>query len=546
MEPSDKKRKNSIGRAKYCYVSLFGLSSLKSLKQAIFENTVKKDTADKPNDFSALIDKYNSAGDTLGRIYRKFLKIAADVSSPITRGLPTTIESIQFASIRDTLICIDDFERKSSGLTDKEVLGLISYLIEARDCSVLLILNSNTIDEESDYFKYHEKVFDYEIEITPTPEESACLIFDENNYYDKKIINKLTLLNTGNIRIFKKVKYFSEALKPYLEQQPETITDKALSTLSLTIWSIYEGDENKVDIDFIKQFNNTEYILPTSDDEQSDEDKENERQAIFLHIYGFLYCDELDLALISLVEKGYADEDLIKKVIREMADQVAHSEAISTLRAAWRLYFDSFDLNDEEVFQAFETSLNTCLLKLEPIDLDGVCELYKAIDRHDSAKAHVDQFMKHIRGLPQKLDEDDIFRWPKDEYLNDSLMRYFEEADNQKTITELILERSTKDKYNTKDCLQLASKEVDEFYTLFKSINSENLIRHVDYCMSFGEIRTPGNEDSQKSFEQIFCKAYEAILRIRKESIMNRARTDRYMKYQKRYDFLMNPPAKEL
>lgn len=271
--------KNSLERDKYCYVSLFGISSLNNLKQAIFENTVKKDIADKPNNLSELIDNYKSAGSTLNRYYRKYLKTAGDLFSPLTKGLPTTIESIQFASIRDTLICIDDFERKSSSLTDKEVLGLISYLIEARNCSVLLILNSDTIDEESDYFKYHEKVFDYEIEFTPTPEESAGLVFDKNDHYDKKIIQNLSKLNTCNIRIIKKVKYFSDSLKAYLDQQPEIITDQALKTLSLIICSIYGSNKDKINIDVIKKINAIAYMLPSDDDEQSEEDKENKRQA---------------------------------------------------------------------------------------------------------------------------------------------------------------------------------------------------------------------------------------------------------------------------
>jgi hypothetical protein len=532
-----KKKKSSFERTKYCYVSLFGPSNLKDLKQAIFENTVSKETADQPNELSGLIENYNSIGDKIGRTSRRFLKFAADISAPITKGLTTTIEAIHFASIRNTLICIDDFERKSPSLGDKEILGLISHLIEMKNCSVLLILNSNTIQENSDYFKYHEKVFDYEIEFTPTIDESTQLIFNKDNTYDANIIKSIFRLNSTNIRLFKKIKYFSEILKPYLEQKPEPIVDQALRTLSLAVWSIYEGDEQTVDIEFIKKSSEWDYLSPQNT-ENPDEERENIRKRKFLDNYGFTSCDRFDLTLIDLIEKGYPDDESIKSVTQEMTDKIRHNEAIDTLRNAWRLFHDSFDKNDEEVFQAFEESLKTCLLKLNPDDLDGVCTLYKEIGKHEIAIKHVDDFMDHLRKLPTKLDERDIFRWPADEYLNNALHEYITEPNEQNSFEELISESALASSHNRNELLQISQHEPEDFYNFFKSAKSAHLQKIVNYCMSLGNTTTLGDKELQNIFNKIFCNAYSAILRIHGESEINKARTARHMKYQELYDSL--------
>ena len=52
---------------------------------------------------------------------------------------------MSFASVSDALICVDDYERRSSG-SGKEVLGLISYLVENKNCSVVLVLNKSSVE----------------------------------------------------------------------------------------------------------------------------------------------------------------------------------------------------------------------------------------------------------------------------------------------------------------------------------------------------------------------------------------------------------------
>jgi uncharacterized protein YydD (DUF2326 family) len=64
---------------------------------------------------------------------------------------------------KDIIVCFDDFERLSSSMELKEVLGLISELKEQKNCSVVMILNEDELrDNKETLDKYKEKLIDYE------------------------------------------------------------------------------------------------------------------------------------------------------------------------------------------------------------------------------------------------------------------------------------------------------------------------------------------------------------------------------------------------
>ena len=76
-------------------------------------------------------------------------------------------------TVKDAIVCFDDFERKGKGLRTADVLGVISQLKETKECKIVVILNDDALSEEDkpDFEKYFEKVFDAKIEFAPTAEE---------------------------------------------------------------------------------------------------------------------------------------------------------------------------------------------------------------------------------------------------------------------------------------------------------------------------------------------------------------------------------------
>ncbi|HEE1434871.1 TPA: hypothetical protein R6507_004396, partial [Klebsiella pneumoniae] len=157
------KSENMISASRYSYVSLFGISSLDRLKYSIFENAVSKDSIGHDPSLDSL--RKNTLGmlEILGRGSWSKLK-----ELPYIKSAAPAIEAWSFMSVSDSLICIDDLERKGSSLELKDVLGLISLLKEQKKCKVILLLNDGT-KEVADYEKFKEKVIDIELHFSPTP-----------------------------------------------------------------------------------------------------------------------------------------------------------------------------------------------------------------------------------------------------------------------------------------------------------------------------------------------------------------------------------------
>lgn len=169
------KNGKQIALKKYSYVSLFGINSLENFKSAIFENLISTDLIGTVANIETL--KNNYSNEVLKALGKKTWSLFEGV--PLLKGFSSTINSFSFLSIKDTIICIDDMERRGKNLEIKDVLGLVSLLKEQRKCKIVILVNDGEIDID-DYVKYREKVIDVEIEFAPTSSDGASIAFDSN------------------------------------------------------------------------------------------------------------------------------------------------------------------------------------------------------------------------------------------------------------------------------------------------------------------------------------------------------------------------------
>ncbi|HBO2702605.1 TPA: hypothetical protein L5618_003727 [Pseudomonas aeruginosa] len=538
-----KQKKEKISRRKYSYVSLFGLSNLSDLKRGIFENVVSSETADVSGDFRSLMDNVAGVGQALDRAFRKGVRVTAEAASiPFVKGLGGVVDAVSFASVSDSLICIDDYERKSSGLSGREILGLISHLVEKKNCSVILILNQGQVTgDAAEYLQFSEKVFDYEVEFSPTPEEAANIVFNYEDDYERKAIEKSLALGISNIRLLKKVKYFSGALRDVLVGYPDAVVRQVLNTLTLAVWSIYSSDPDKVAITAIREFGGggfEKFFEEGLEDEGGAAQNLKNKSSNLLREYGFIRCDELDEAVISLVEKGYLDEAGLRMLAEKAAENVKHNEDVQLLQEAWRVYRCSFRDDEGEIIAGFERAIAACLNKMSVMDLDSICFFYRGVGRIERLEQVVDSYFVGMREQGVAISRREIFRWPGDVFLSEALTAYIESSRIVKKFEDYIIPYAGTNGLDRDDYLSLSCCEVEEFYNFFAGSDSENLHSWISFCLGFATIRA-SDEESQRAFEQIFVRAFEAILRVRAESNLNALRTNVYMSYQDAYDTLV-------
>ena len=529
--------RDSFHKRNYSYVSLFGLNSLKDLKKSIYENKVYRERAHIASDESSFEENLKDVSGRFAGWMRKGSSLFNDVSAMGVKGIGPIVESLQFLRVTDTLVCLDDFERKGSGLHDREVLGLISLLIESKNCRVVMLLNDGTLKSGDDFFSYHEKVFDYEVTFNPSVEESVKLVFSTNSKLHEILTKNVTRLDINNIRLLKKIDYFAGLLKKTLEGANDHVIEQALHVLPLAILSKYGGDAAKVDLDFILNYGGGYIDTDLPGDEVNEVEaklkKSIEEKTNYLEDYGFTRCDEFDVAIIDLVKKGYADEESLKEVIKALEAKIKHDSEIALLQDAWNIYHASFLDNDDKVFEAFDLAIEKSLVNFEVSNLDGVACVYTEAGRADIIKPVIDKYFDAVIVTKDIKNKSDVFRWPEDDYVQQKLDEYFDGLVVEKSLAELIEHAYKVSGFNSTDVRNSAARKTDaEYYDYFSSLDDYNLTHYVRMCLKCGQVSSP-EQHIQNSYSEIFVKTYRCLMKLSEVSLLNKSRMGKFRGYEK-------------
>jgi hypothetical protein len=297
-------RANAVKRPRYSYVSLFGVNSLDELKFATFENVITLSEGVKKADLETL-DAFISS--KVG--WRKYTRIAQ--SLPLLKGFvgPDTAALVSFMTIRDQIVCIDDLERRGKNLDVNDVLGLISYLREQRNCKVVLILNDEQLgDDRRSFDKNLEKVVDLSLVYEPSLAESTKIAVTASDDTSRLVAERCTTLGITNIRVIKRVLRFVEALKPLLAAYDEDVFKVAVGSIVLFSWS-HDQPEEAPPLLFLKGKTQDTFGLNRKSEIPPNEAAWN----TLLEAYGYIWTDDLDIVLIDGICDGYYDPERVKK-----------------------------------------------------------------------------------------------------------------------------------------------------------------------------------------------------------------------------------------
>lgn len=226
----------------------------------------------------------------------------------------STLKALAYASLKDTIICIDDFERRGKNLCPKNILGLISNLKEQNKCNIVLIFDDDKLlgKAKTDYEEYREKVIDQNVKFNPTPAECSYLVFYDADDLSLKLKGLCDKLKINNIRIIQKIENKALEIVALLKDKnlDDKVIDKALKSLTLFTWAYFaKGDEKAPDIEFIKkEYNSSDYYIKKHLSEKDkaankgDDDKKNQHK--LLKEYGYNETDQFALSIAEIVETG--------------------------------------------------------------------------------------------------------------------------------------------------------------------------------------------------------------------------------------------------
>lgn len=511
------KDNKAIGLESYAYVSLFGIDSLERLKYAIFENKIAVDAIGIEPTIETFKTNTTAITTQLGR---KSLKFFASLWPAKNHGFD--FQTLSFLSVRKMIVCIDDLERKSDQLPMKDVMGLISYLREQKKCKVSLILNDDALaleeNNKNDFEKYNEKVIDASLLFEPDPSDCVHIAVTGSGQALVWLRSAVIALKISNIRIIKKIERLVLRATPLLKDFDIKVFQQAVQSLTLFGWSVYSKDAAPP-IEFLTHKRGT-YYYGLQDNEEIPED-EKTWNSLLDEFGGFARADEFDLELLKGIKRGFFNEAALTDRAAEIQRIVVANEAEGSIKAAWNLYHDSFDNNGAEVVKAICDAYRKNVQFVSPMDLNVVVSLFKDLGHPKEANEILHFFM-------ERRDEDRVFfdlsKYAfayniTDEDVSAAFDKKYQSFKEDRSPPEVLDHIARDESWSRDDMTLLSSWSTDDFFTIFKTPNGKNISQFIRVCFRSGR-----DVNADEDMKEILRKVEEALVRIGKESPVNRSR----------------------
>lgn len=407
-------------KKRYTYVSLFGLQSLSEVRAAIYQG-METFGHDVPKGLRRFVSPL-----FYWSLLQRPLSYLSLAEIPYVGGAAAKVyDDLSFFSVRDCLICVDDFERRGDSLPLRDVLGLVSKLHVERNCRVIAILNSGTLNSEDQevWNRYREKVFLAELTYSPTEAEIARLglIGAEAEAWYPDACKALEDLAIKNIRIAQRAKRFvEEALNVVAgrDLKPRTLRRIARTLVLLTYASAGQG-EGAPSLKFVRATGPYAFALSSINKEsQSDQEKQWLKT---LGDFGEFLDDELGVALYNMTAVGYPNADEVKSGIDAYELSTEREDQASAMRNAWRLFHGSLRDNGDELVAAFEQAWPPVSSREHVKNLEALARLLRVLGREDLATRFIETWASQHIGYQEMDEVENMFGRVKDQQILDAM-----------------------------------------------------------------------------------------------------------------------------
>jgi hypothetical protein len=506
---------------KYAYVSLFGINNSSDIMQSVFANTTDFSVIDGDRQLPNVL-----GGGKIADISKKLKEslgfVAEHATIPHIAGLGGVARALLSNLVANTIVCIDDFERKGTNVSVNEIMGTIAQLRDVRKCKVVLILNEDTLDESelTEFKRYSEKVINSSFQFDPTPTESAAIAFPNNDTLSRDLREACAQLEITNIRVMQKIGRHARSLMELLKDVDPDVAKSVVRSLVVIVWAIITPKgEGAPSLEYIAK-DRLSVLLNENKQHSVDE----LRWDSILDRYGFSHFDEFDEILATDVKNGFFNDENILSGANKYLKDVQFARAQAAMTAAWVPFHGSFDSNAEEVAKSLFGGLVENIKYLSPSNLSAAVKVLKDIGFDDLGQKLLSSFM-------ESRDDDYSFDLSGELFgslVNDpDVLKAFEKkaAEVQKALPTPMEAASMlyKNHFSPEGEEALSKLSVNDFIALFKETKGTDQSVLVKGCLAFRRI-----SNASERQRHITETAQTALLEIGKESALNAHRIVKY------------------
>lgn len=501
---------------KYAYVSLFGLDSLDAVRGAL-ATALAVDWVPE--------GRWRKSGRLVPKATGPLKTLVKDVPylRTIAEAGGALAGAFAFELVRGALVCLDDLER--SAISPKEVFGLVAHLRDERACDVIVIVNEEQLEgvAAEEFAAHGEKAIDLQLTLEPTSEEAFEVAFGAWTERRDLVRECCLRLEAANVRVLYRVRATLEALLPRIEHLDEPLVENAIRGAVLLTWAKSAPEGEAPPFERVRE--PSAHVYPAL---KKKEERTAEEQALLdlKSRYDYSPDDQLDQATAHYVDKGWFDEDALHKTIQELEKDEAVNTSRRRVRAAWSLYHNSFDDNEDELVTTLFSVHAEEAARLAPWNMDPAIRLLRDLERDDLADELIEVYANTHEGNGEVLNWRETLigeDGPQDEAFIERLDHLASLIEDDRTLAEVLGELALKNGWDHSASDFLASRPVEEYEAYFSSVGDRYLLRRaVETCLRFGQFR-----DASAEYLQIAQSATEALQRIGKTSRLNRMRVER-------------------
>lgn len=528
---------SKVALQNYSYVSLFGLNTLEDLKQAIFQNTRTVNKLDTPASLETFKEDPFGFGKIFGRKSSGILK-----NIPFIQSYASSIDSIAYFSIRKTIICLDDLERRGENLADKDIMGLVNQLKEEKDCKVVLLFNDTKSSFEG-YKEFREKVIDKELQFKITSQEACELAFQDLSYYQQEIKKYAQWLDITNVRILHKIKHHALQLEEKLKDCEPSMIKDTLHSLVLFVWCFYSQDENTPDLDYVSSnFRNllsrqVRKVLPELKEHEENDFNNKQREhkrleeqwSMLLSNYKFSLPTQLDLLLADGVKAGYFENLDWSKAVELENTKHKHQEFSNELEAIWDLYRASFADNQDEFASRLYAHIKNNIEKTDAHILNNAVGFFRDFNEDVKADSFIDSYLNYF----DKPEDEERFARNnfnkfydiKDKVLLEKFDRHYKTLISHEEPLKVLQQAIRTLNWSEKDLTLLAALSVDDYLNNLESLEGKDFYEFIKKYLDIGK-----SSFEDERYNKISVTIKSLLLRLAESNSFNRYKVENIYK----------------
>ncbi|WP_179959543.1 hypothetical protein [Pannonibacter tanglangensis] len=513
-------KNDAVWPQRYAYVSLFGLENLSDVRRSVFENTVEAAAFREKERLEATL---NSVSERLAQLSSKWR-----AGLGMIRGIPVVADyaglvEAGFLDVRNQIVCFDDLERMSDSLDLKDVLGLISFLKEKKNCKVVLLLNSEALEGQNaeDFRVQLEKVIDINLTFAPTASEAVAIaVPDRTTLLTQMVAEYAAKLEITNIRTIFKLLRICGRLEEVLEGYDARIIKQAFHSACLFGFAIYQPTEAPSIDTILKDRTYADLV----GDREEPTPKEIQHSELLTR-YEFHTADGLDRVVFDCIHCGFFDEVSLRREADVLKGRLKLRDQDAAFSKVWDIYHGTFDDNADAFATQLKQSIRDNAAAISPADLSASIATLKKLNHGDGLDDLIKDYVDS-RDDGKDFWAVDPVSWRFNIEDPDVIAAFAAKASvfaDDRTLKG-VATAIVRDGAWSEDTLEFIDKHTaDDFYAAMKATKGEELRLIVKGLTYF---RNVGNANER--MKSISGKAVSALQRIGQESAINRLRVEKF------------------